>query len=140
MTLRAKWFKEVATEHINRETFFKYVATSIGKKVNFIKPIIQILLEELEKDILSKKPIKIKNFVTIHLATVTPRTYDSKYGPITFGGRRNSLRFKLSDILKIRLIYNLDLEKTYKNDIEDLSLLKMSKEKLDQQNIDEKKI
>jgi nucleoid DNA-binding protein len=108
-------------DSINRRVFWRYINKKINRFVHHyhVASIIDILFEEIVKDLKSGKPIKIFNFGILELKNTKPRLYhDVVRKEMVLSKGYRILRFKLTPPLRKKLCEYLDIDKTLRNDYE----------------------
>lgn len=79
--------------------------------------IITILFDEMLKDLIQGKSIKIYNFGTLSLKQMKPRNYfDVRFQRLMQSKGHKILRFKVAPAFRKNLVDHLDLDKTFKDD------------------------
>lgn len=104
---------------INKRVLWRYVNKKIHRLIHHyhVFSIITILFEEMIKDLVNGKDIKIFNFGVLTLKYMKPRKYhDVNQRRVVLSKRHRILRFSLAKIIRKKLCDNLDLDKTYGND------------------------
>jgi nucleoid DNA-binding protein len=94
-------------KRISKYNFLKYVSKKSGYTIHklHIFAIINILIDEMIKELKTGKPIKIEGFGTFHLNSLKPKKIRSVYSKkIKFAQKTKSLRFKLTKDLSKYLI------------------------------------
>jgi nucleoid DNA-binding protein len=79
--------------------------------------VITILFEEIIKDLVSGKKLKISNFGTIELKDMKPRRYhDVRFQKVMESDGNRIFRFSLAPKIRKRLCDLLDIDKTFGSD------------------------
>ena len=101
--------------NIDRRLFSRYVAKKIKHiSSTHIESIISILFDEMTQDLEKGITITIGNFGKFILETLGPRKHlNINSGEFTISPGNKILRFCLTKKLRLFLIKNLDIAKTY---------------------------
>lgn len=100
---------------INKRVLWRFVNKKIKRIINHyhVFSVITILFEEMIKDLISGKEIKIYNFGTLSLKKMNPRRYhDVKQRKVVMSKGYKILRFKLAPPIRKKICDNVDLDKT----------------------------
>jgi nucleoid DNA-binding protein len=96
---------------------------SINKKINriihhyHVFSVITILFDEMLKDLVAGKDIKIFNFGVLSLRKMQPRRYhDVNQRRVVLSKGHRILRFTLSPQIRKKICDRLDLDKTFRDD------------------------
>lgn len=106
-------------ENINKRTFIDIVEKklkNIGYIINgsHIKAIVNIMFEEVLKEIVKNKIFNIGGFGTFIFRKLAPRTYHNVITrKMETAEGNNILEFKLDKNLQKTLLNNLDINKTF---------------------------
>ena len=104
---------------IDKRRLWQYVNLKVKRFVHHyhVISIISILFDEMVKDLKSGKDIKIFNFGTLSLKKMPARKYfNVRHQRIMHSSGNKVLRFTLAPGIRKKLIRNLDLDKTLRND------------------------
>lgn len=104
---------------IGKKVLFSYVNNKINHLVKYyhVYGVISILFEEMIKDLVDGKEIKIYNFGTIYLRQNKSRKYfDVRFQKIMQSRENKILKFKLSPTLRKKLCNEIDVDRTFKDD------------------------
>ena len=104
---------------INKRTLWRFVNNKIKRMIHHyhVFGVLTILFEEMVKDLLANKDIKIFNFGTLSLKTMKPRKYhDVTQRRVVLSKGHRILRFTLAAPIRKKLCDHLDLDKTLEND------------------------
>lgn len=103
------------SETINRPKLQAYVSKKINGAIHrlHISSVIAILFDEMIKDLVAGKEIKIHNFGTFSLRETKPRIhYNFLSGEIEQSRPHRIMKFNLAYCIHRKLLDLLDLEKT----------------------------
>jgi nucleoid DNA-binding protein len=106
-------------KEISKKIFWRYVNSKIKRKIHHyhVFAIISILFEEIVKDLLNNKEIKIFNFGTLSLnKTKAKKYYDVRFQKVMQSTGSRILKFELSKKIKKKLINYLDVDATFGSD------------------------
>jgi len=106
-------------QSIDKRKLWRYVNKKINRSIHYyhVLSVISILFDEMIKDLRSEKNIKIYNFGTLLPKTMNPRKYfNVRYQKVMESSGNRILRFILSPKIRKKIINNLDLDKTLKDD------------------------
>jgi nucleoid DNA-binding protein len=101
---------------IDRRVLWKYLNIKISRSVNYAHTfgIMNILIDELIKDLNNEKQIKIENFGTLQLIKTKPRVYfHLKFRKKMKSSGKKILRFKICKKMRDKLAENIDLDRTF---------------------------
>lgn len=104
---------------IDKRSLWKYVNKKIKRSIHHahVFSVICIMFEEMIKDLILGKEIKITNFGTFRLKEMKPRKYHNvKYRCLVQSDAHNILRFSLSSKIKKKICEYLDIDKTFGSD------------------------
>jgi nucleoid DNA-binding protein len=104
---------------ICRQILWQYVNLKIKRAIHHahVFSVISILFDEIVKDFIAGKELKIVNFGTIELKEMKPRNYHNvKLMRVVKSEGHKILRFTLAPKVKKKLCKLLDLDKTFKDD------------------------
>lgn len=104
---------------ITKRILWRYVNKKIKRSIHHyhVFSVITLLFDEIIRDLVRGKAIKINNFGTLVLKELSPRRYhDVNEKIIKLSDSHKILRFILSPKLKHKICDNLDIEKTFGND------------------------
>jgi nucleoid DNA-binding protein len=104
---------------INKKVLWHYVNLKIHRKIHHghVFSVLSILFDEIVKDLLDGKEIKIVNFGTLVLKEMKPRKYhDVRYNCVMQSKGHKILRFSLSPKIRKKMCYFLDIDKTFGDD------------------------
>jgi|SRR6185369_13622413 nucleoid DNA-binding protein len=104
---------------ISKRKLWHYINRKIHRLVHHyhVLGIITILFDEIIKDLKQGRAIKIFNFGTLSLKQMKPRRYfDVRHQKVMLSPGRKILRFTLATALRKKLVNNLDVDKTLKDD------------------------
>lgn len=104
---------------VNKRTLWRYVNRKMHRLIHHyhVFAIITILFEEMIKDLISGKEIRIFNFGTLSLKNMKPRRYhDVTQRRVVLSKGHRILRFTLAPQIRKKLCERLDLDKTLRND------------------------
>lgn len=102
---------------IDKRILWKYVNKKFKGVIHYyhVLAVIDILFEEIIKDLRHNKEIPIFNFGILSLKQMKPRLYHNvKYGQVMYSQGNKILRFTLSPKIKKKLIKNINTEATLK--------------------------
>lgn len=109
--------KEELPINISKRMFWKYVNKKIKGFFHHyhVFNIINILFEEIVKDLKQEKTLKIFNFGELQLKSTKPRKYfDVNKQRVEMSKSNKNLRFLLSSKIKNKICQNIDINKTFK--------------------------
>lgn len=101
---------------IDRRFLWQYVLKKINKSIHHahVMSVINILLDEVIKDLVDKKQIKIGNFGSFVMKRLSPRKHFNIFTKqYEMSKGNNIMRFELNKKLKKFLIKHLDVAKTF---------------------------
>lgn len=104
---------------IDRKKFWHYVNVKLKRLINFshVFSIIIILFEEMIKDLVAGKELKIFNFGKLVLKKQNSKKYfDVRYQKVMECKGNKILKFNLAPKLKKKLYKNIDIDKTFIKD------------------------
>ena len=104
---------------INKRILWRYVNQKIRRLIHHyhVFAVITILFDEMLKDLIRNKEIKIFNFGTLSLKEMKPRRYhDVREKKVMLSKGHRILRFTLAPQIRKKLCDRLDLDKTLRND------------------------
>lgn len=104
---------------INKRILWRYVNRKLKRLVHHyhVFSIITILFDEMLKDLVRGKSIKIFNFGKLTLKQMKPRKYfDVRFQKVMQSKGHKILRFNLAPAFRKKLVDHLDLDKTLKDD------------------------
>lgn len=104
---------------INKRLLWQYVNRKINRTIHHahVFSVICILFEEMFKDLMLGKEIKIANFGKFFMKEMKPRRYHNvRYMQVMQSGGYKILRFSLSDAVRKKIFDYLDVDKTFKDD------------------------
>jgi nucleoid DNA-binding protein len=104
---------------INKRILWRYINRKINRIIHHyhVFSVITILFDEMLKDLIRGKSIKISNFGTLSLKQMKPRKYfDVRFQQVMQSKGHKILRFKLAAPFRKKLVDHLDLDKTFKDD------------------------
>jgi nucleoid DNA-binding protein len=104
---------------INKRSLWRYVNKKIKRIIHHyhVLSIITILFDEILKDLISGKDIKIFNFGNLSLKKMKPRKYhDINQKRTLLSKEHRILRFTLSPIIRKKLCKNIDINKTFREE------------------------
>lgn len=107
------------SDSINRRTLWRFVNQKLNRLVHHyhVASIIEILFQEMLKDLKNGKPIKIFNFGTLVLKKTKPRKYYNViHKQVMLSKGYKILRFTLAPPIRKKLCDYLDIDKTLKDD------------------------
>lgn len=96
---------------INKRSLWRYVNIKINRIIHHyhVFSVITILFDEMLKDLISGKDIKIFNFGLLKLKDTKPRKYhDVRYKKILLSKSHRILKFTLAPPIRKKLCANLD--------------------------------
>lgn len=99
---------------ITKRDLWRYVNLKLNRSIHryHVFAVINILFEEMAKDLASSKPIKIGNLGTIRLEQTKPRYfYHAKLRQLSRSSGRKLMKFVLSKKMHDKLINYWDLDK-----------------------------
>lgn len=106
-------------KEISKKIFWRFVNKKINRAIHHyhVFAVISLLFEEIVKDLLSNKKIKIFNFCTISLEKNNPKKYfDVRFQKIMISKGSNLIKIELSKKLKKKLVNSLDVDATLLGD------------------------
>lgn len=104
----------VASPVVSKRDFQSYVHHKIKKVISkyHILSVINILFDEMTKDLLAGKHIKIANFGTLMLKKMPPRHYyDVRFQRIMTSTGYHIMRFFMAEPIRKKLCQYVDLDK-----------------------------
>lgn len=104
---------------IDRRILWRFVNKKINRVVHHfhVLSVINILFDEILKDLKDDKELKIHNLGTIQLKNMPPRRYhDVTLHKIMEAKGRKVLRFFLTESIRKKLTSSIDIDKTFKDD------------------------
>jgi nucleoid DNA-binding protein len=104
---------------ISKKVLWQYVNLKIRRSIHHahVFSVITILFDEMIKDLISGKEIKIINFGTLVLKQMKPRKYhDVRYMCVMQSDGYKILRFSLTPKIRKKICDFLDIDKTFGND------------------------
>ena len=104
---------------INKRFLWRYVNRKIKRIIHHyhVASVLAILFDEMVADLLKGNRIKIFNFGTLTLKKLRPRRYfDVRFQKVMQSKGYKILRFTLAPSFRKKLVDNLDLDKTLKDD------------------------
>lgn len=99
---------------INKRLLWRYVNIKINRIIHHyhVFSVITILFDEILKDLVSGKIIKIKNFGLLQLKDTKPRKYhDVRFNKVLISKSHRILKFTLDRLIRKKLCANLDTTK-----------------------------
>lgn len=104
---------------VNKRTLWRFVNNKIRRIIHHyhVFSVITILFDEMIKDLVANKDIKIFNFGVLSLKNMKPRRYhDVTRRQVVLSKGHRILRFTLAAPIRKKLCDHLDLDKTLGND------------------------
>lgn len=104
---------------ITKKILWRYVNKKISRSIHSYRVlnVITILFEEILKDLIAGKPIKIGNFGTLVLKNLDARPYyDVTEQRLKVSAPHRILRFTLANKLRNKICEHLDIDLTFKDD------------------------
>ena len=104
---------------ISKKVLWQYVNLKINRFVHHahVYSVITILFDEMVKDLVNGKDIKIVNFGTLILKQMKPRKYHNvRYMQVMQSGGSKILRFSLTPKIRKKICDFLDIDKTFGDD------------------------
>jgi len=101
---------------IRKDAFCRFVSNKINNilELSHICSVINILLDEMIKDLTEGKSIEIYNFGTLELKKIDNRPYHNiNNGQLLMSKGQRAMRFTLLPKIKNIIKKNLDIEKTF---------------------------
>jgi len=107
--------------NVNKRALWRYVNKKIKRSIHHyhVFSVISILFQEITKDLLAGKSIKIDNFGTLFLEKLKPRKHhDFNDRKIKWSKGNHILKFKIDKSFRNKLFEYLDFKLTFKDKIE----------------------
>jgi nucleoid DNA-binding protein len=104
---------------ISKRVLLSFVNNKLNHIIKYyhVYGVLTILFDEILKDLISGKKIKIFNFGTIFLQKNKSRKYfDVRFQKIMQSGENKMLKFILSPVLRKKICDSLDIDRTFKGD------------------------
>lgn len=107
------------SDSISRRSLWRFVNQKINRLVHHyhVASIIDILFQEIIKDLKAGKSIKVFNFGTLTLQKTKPRRYHNVvHRQVMLSKGYRILKFTLAPQIRKKLCDHLDIDKTLKDD------------------------
>lgn len=104
------------TENISKRCLWRLINKKIKRLIHnyHVFSIISILFEEIIKDLIDGKSLKIHNFGTLELVKTKPKKYhDVRFKKVMESKGNMIMKFSLARKIKKKLCSNLDINKTF---------------------------
>ncbi len=104
---------------ISKKVLWQYVNLKINRSIHHahVFSVITILFDEIVKDLVNGKEIKIVNFGTLILKELKPRKYhDVRYMRVMQSNGSKILRFSLTPKIRKKICDFLNIDKTFGDD------------------------
>ena len=101
-------------DNVSKRNLWQYVNRKINRVIHHyhVFAVITILFEEMIKDLIRGRDIKIHNFGTLTLKDMKPRKYHNVvYRQVRESGGSKLLRFIIAPALRKKMTENLDIAK-----------------------------
>lgn len=108
-------------DSINRRIFWRYINQKINRFVHHyhVASLIEIVFEEMLRDLKRGKSIRIFNFGTLSLNKTKPRKYYNViHQKVMLSKGYRILRFTMAPQIRKKLCDYVDIDKTPRNDYE----------------------
>lgn len=108
-------------DSVTKRALWRYVNKKIRRSVHHfhVFSVISILFEEILKDLVAGKTIKITNFGTLMLKNLSPRSYYDIHDKVMkVSEPHRIMRFVLASKLRNKICKHLDIDLTFKDDNE----------------------
>lgn len=107
------------TTNISKRCLWRLINKKIKRLIHnyHVFSIISILFEEIIKDLIDGKSLKIHNFGTLELVKTKSRKYhDVRFKKIMQSNGHMIMKFSLARKIKKKMCANLDINRTFKNE------------------------
>lgn len=107
------------TENISKRCLWRLINKKIKRLIHnyHVFSIISILFEEIIKDLIDGKSIKIHNFGILELVKTKPKKYhDVRFKKIMQSNGNMIMKFNLTRKIKKKLCAHIDINKTFQNE------------------------
>jgi len=104
---------------IGKKKLWQYVNVKIGRKIHHahVFSVIMILFDEIIKDLMRDKEIRIFNFGTLALKKTNPRMYHNVVQrQVVLSDSHKILKLSLSPKIRKKLCSLIDIDKTFGSD------------------------